>query len=153
MLEIEKIRQLIDMMVANDLMEISLRDGDVEVNLRRPNTHVGAPVVTMQGMAPNPGSPVTALPAAAPPVEETPIEHVEIKSPMVGTYYSAPDPESQPYVQIGAHVTPSTVVCIVEAMKVFNEIKAEVSGTIDRILVKNEEPIEYGQPLFRVRPD
>ncbi len=137
------------MMVTNDLMEISLRDGDVEVNLRRPNIHAGPPVVTMQGVPANPP------PAAAPeaPVEEEQIEHIEIKSPMVGTFYTAPDPESQPYIQVGTHVTPSTVVCIVEAMKVFNEIKAEVSGTVDRILVKNEEPVEYGQPMFRVRPD
>jgi acetyl-CoA carboxylase biotin carboxyl carrier protein len=78
---------------------------------------------------------------------------VAIKSPMVGTLYIAPDPESPPFVTEGARVSPTSVVCIVEAMKVFNEIKAEVSGTIKKVLVKNEEPVEFGQPLFMVKPD
>jgi acetyl-CoA carboxylase biotin carboxyl carrier protein len=72
---------------------------------------------------------------------------------MVGTFYVAPDPDSPPYVQVGAVVHPDAVVCIVEAMKVFNEIKAEVAGTIEKILVKNEQPVEFGQPMFLVRPD
>jgi len=92
------------------------------------------------------------LPAEGPAADEQEVEYVEIKSPMVGTFYAAPDPDSPPFVQLGSTVNPSTVVCIVEAMKVFNEIKAELSGTIQKILVKNEEPIEYGQPLFLVRP-
>jgi acetyl-CoA carboxylase biotin carboxyl carrier protein len=77
---------------------------------------------------------------------------VPIKSPMVGTFYSAADPNSPPFVTEGSTVTVNTVVCIVEAMKVFNEIKAEVSGTIARVLVKNEEPVEFGQALYLVRP-
>ncbi len=71
---------------------------------------------------------------------------------MVGTFYAAPDPESSPYVQVGSQVTPGTVVCILEAMKVFSEIKAEVTGAIERVLVKDAEPVEYGQSLFLVRP-
>ena len=72
---------------------------------------------------------------------------------MVGTFYAAPEPEAAPYLHVGSRLEPNTVVCIVEAMKVYNEIKAEVAGTIERILVKNEEPVEYGQPLFLVRPE
>ncbi|UCC31365.1 MAG: acetyl-CoA carboxylase biotin carboxyl carrier protein [Phycisphaerales bacterium] len=156
MLDIDRIRELVDMMVANDLVEISLRDGDVEVNLRRPTASVGdvAPVVTTRAASPNPAGEAgaVALPAEAPAADEPEVDHVEIKSPMVGTFYAAPDPDSPPFVQLGSTVNPSTVVCIVEAMKVFNEIKAELSGTIQKVLVKNEEPIEYGQPLFLVRP-
>ncbi len=155
MLDIEKIRQLVEMMIANDLVEISLRDGDVEVKLRRPTaaTAEGVPVVTAQTMA---GSAVPVVPGAlsgaGAAAETDDTELVEIKSPMVGTFYFAPDPDSPPFVQVGSRVSQSTVVCIVEAMKVFNEIKAEVSGAIEKVLIKNEQPVEYGQPMFLVRP-
>lgn len=157
MLDVDKIRQLIEMMVANDLVEISLRDGDVEVNLRRPNAH--APVTTVVTAA-NPGPPVQTIaaapstpnPAPAPPADEDDADLVEITSPMVGTFYSAPDPESPPFVTVGSQVNPGTVTCILEAMKVFNEIKAEVSGRLTRVLVNNAEAVEYDQPLFAVEP-
>lgn len=149
MFDIEKIRQLVDMMVANDLQEISLRDGDVEVNLRRPNHEVPGGVVVSQTTAPLPIAPDASSPPAA-SKEETGL--VEIRSPMVGTFYMAPDPESPAFVQVGTDVHSDSVVCIVEAMKVFNEIKAEVDGTIEKILVKNEQTVEYGQPMYLVRP-
>ncbi len=164
MLDIDKIRQLVDMMIANDLVEISLRDGDVEVNLRRPapNTGVAAPMVTgtsaggapisIPNPAPSPAARVAAETSAV-KAEEPEIELVQIKSPMVGTFYSGPDPDSPSYVEIGSVIHADSVVCIVEAMKVFNEIKAEVTGTIERILVQNEQPVEYGQPMFLVRPE
>jgi acetyl-CoA carboxylase biotin carboxyl carrier protein len=78
---------------------------------------------------------------------------VEIKAPMVGTFYATPSPDSDPYVEVGAHVTEQTVVCIVEAMKVMNEIKAEIEGTVAEILVTSGQAVEYGQPLFRIKPD
>ena len=153
LLELDKIRQLVDMMVVNDLVEVSLRDGDVEISLRRPGVRESssAPVITTLPAAPNPGL-TTGGPAPSAPAEQD-VDLVEIKSPMVGTFYSAHDPDSPPYVDAGANVTPDTVVCIVEAMKVFNEIKAEISGTIEKVLVKNEQPVEYGQPLFLARPN
>jgi acetyl-CoA carboxylase biotin carboxyl carrier protein len=77
----------------------------------------------------------------------------EIKSPMIGTFYRSPSPESGSYVEIGTEVNPETVVCIIEAMKVMNEIKAELKGTITQVLVENAKPVEFGQPLFRVRPN
>jgi acetyl-CoA carboxylase biotin carboxyl carrier protein len=77
---------------------------------------------------------------------------VEIKSPMVGTFYRAPSPEAANYVEIGAEVHPDSVVCIIEAMKVMNEIKAEVRGVITQLLVDNAKPVEFGQPLFKIRP-
>ncbi len=139
------------MMVTNDLVELSLRDGDVEVKVRRPNAHQGdgAPIVTV-GPHPAGASPQTS---AQPGADEDEVELHEIKSPMVGTFYAAPEPEAAPYLHVGSRLEPNTVVCIVEAMKVYNEIKAEVTGTVERILVKNEEPVEYGQPLFLVRPE
>jgi acetyl-CoA carboxylase biotin carboxyl carrier protein len=147
------------MMVANDLIEVSLRDGDVEVSLRRPNANgpVGIPLPghTPQAMVDvAPPAPVAevARKSEAPAASEEETDLVEITSPMVGTFYASPDPDSPPFVTVGAEVHASTVVCILEAMKVFNEIKAEISGTIERVLAKNEQPVEYGQPLFAVRP-
>jgi len=92
----------------------------------------------------------TAPPAATPQPPVT--GEVEVKSPMIGTFYRAPSPEAANYVEMGTEVTPDTVVCIIEAMKVMNEIKAEVKGVITQVLVENAKPVEFGQPLFKVRP-
>ena len=78
---------------------------------------------------------------------------VEVRAPMVGTFYRAPSPESPPYVNVGDHVIPGQTLCIIEAMKIMNEIEAEVSGSISKILVENSKPVEYGQPLFIIEPD
>jgi acetyl-CoA carboxylase biotin carboxyl carrier protein len=98
--------------------------------------------------------PAPGLPAAAPePAAAASSSLLEIKSPMIGTFYRAPSPESPSYVEIGAEVMPETVVCLIEAMKVMNEIKAEVKGVVTHILVENAKPVEFGQPLFRIRPN
>ncbi len=156
MLETDKIRQLIDMMVKNDLVEISLRDGEVEVCLRRPNPAAGqtvqlsaTPMMPVGAMPLQPGMPAAGLEAT----QEEDVELLEINSPMVGSFYAAQSPEASPFVSVGTSVGPDSVVCIIEAMKVFNEIKAEVTGTIEKILVKNEQAVEYGQALFLVRPN
>jgi len=158
-LEIDKIRQLIEMMVANDLIEVSLRDGAEEVNLRRPNklTHEVDPNPTLGGSVtlPEPTAPAgigLSESTAASREEEVEEKLVEIASPMVGTFYAASDPDSPAFVDMGTSVSVGTVVCILEAMKVFNEIKSEVAGTIERILVKNAEAVEFGQTLFLARP-
>jgi len=154
-LDIERIRQLIEMMVANDLVQLSLRDGEIEVNLRRPNPR-GEPVVaaapamvTVPAAAGNPGPVMAAEPK---PADVADIAYHEIRSPMVGTFYASADPDSPPFVQVGSSVGPNTVVCLLEAMKVFSEIKAETSGAIERVLVRDGEAVEYGQPMFLVRP-
>lgn len=156
MLEIDRIRQLVEMMVTNDLIELSLRDGEIEVNLRRPNPKASEPVMVMtpmvHGAAPHgagTNSPPTIATKAAEAVD---IDLHQVRSPMVGTFYAAADPDSPPFVQVGSNVGPSTVVCLLEAMKVFSEIKAETSGTIERVLVRDGETVEYGQALFLVRP-
>ena len=158
MLDIEKIRQLIEMMVENDLVEVSLRDGEEEINLRRPTVpdpprgDEVVPVVQAVGALPAPAPVVMPTAQAEPAVAPADDSLVTIDSPMVGTYYAASDPDSAPFVQVGTTIQPGAVLCILEAMKVFNEIKAEIAGTIEKILVKNSEAVEFGQPLFQVRP-
>lgn len=158
-LDIEDIEKLVEMMVANDLVEVSLRDGEREVNLRRSNgVVVGAPPgvsMPQSDMLPSPASASAGKTAASSAATEVDDDAglVEITSPMVGTFYAASAPDSPPFVSVGAQVHSGMVVCILEAMKVFNEIKSEVSGKIERILAKNAEPVEFGQPLFLVRPN
>jgi acetyl-CoA carboxylase biotin carboxyl carrier protein len=153
--EVRKIRRLIELMKEYDLSEIDLQQGDTRIQLRRGGEPVAVvssvrPVAGTAGPAPPPAE--TARPAPPQPAETKPEEShlVLIRSPMVGTFYSAPDPDSPAYVKVGDPVGPETVVCIVEAMKVFNQIPAEVSGKIVAVLVENGEPVEYGQPMFKV---
>ena len=154
MVDVEVIKRLIKLMNEHDLAEVSIRDGEEEVSLKKalPAPAVEAPV----SAAANPAATATApAPAAVPPraQEEDPDAGLAaIPSPMVGTFYATPDPSSPSFVKVGDTVTPDTVVCIIEAMKVFNEIKAGVAGRIERVLVANETAVEYDQPLFRVRP-
>jgi acetyl-CoA carboxylase biotin carboxyl carrier protein len=131
---------------------------DTKEGLRLRLRRGGEPV---QGAAPvvhvtHAGGPAPALPAAAPaaaaaPEAEAPAQGTPFPSPMVGTYYRSPSPEAEPFVDVGDTVGPETVLCIIEAMKVMNEIKAETSGTIVEVLVENGEPVEFGQPLFLLR--
>lgn len=169
--DVRRVRKLVELMERHELAEIDLRDGDVRIRLRKgrqPSSAVGVPQsVPMPFVFPvsSPIAPAGEATAAAPAVrreedekkpEPSPAAHADnlllIRSPMVGTFYSAPDPDSPPYVKVGDHVGPETVVGIVEAMKVFNELPAEVSGKIVAVLVENGEPVEYGQPLFKVDP-
>ena len=146
--EIRKIRRLIELMKEHQLSEIDLQQGDMRIKLR---SGLGAPVVL--GPAPLAPTPAAA-PVAVAAKGESPAEEdkhlVLIKSPMVGTFYRSPNPESPPYVKVGDHVGPETTVCIIEAMKVFNQIPAEVSGKVVAVLAENGDPVEFGQPLFRL---
>ena len=145
MLDIRKLKELVRLMVANDLTELDLRDSEEQVTLRRHRLNEAPQVIA-------PATPVeVAAPAAAAEAAETAGLHV-IESPMVGTFYAAPNPDAAPFVTVGDEVEPDTVVCLVEAMKIFNEIKAECTGTIEKVLVSNAESLEFGQGLFRVRP-
>jgi len=154
-MELEQIRELIGLMKENDLNEVRIIEGEKRLLLKRGKGDVApvmvAPAVPQVAAMPAPAAPApAAAPAAAAKAQES---GPSINSPMVGTFYAAPAPDAEPYVRVGDHVNPATVVCIVEAMKVMNEIKAEMSGTIERILVKNAEAVEFGQPLFQVKPD
>lgn len=155
MLDPRTLKQLIRLMADHDLTELNLEDKDEKIHLRRASATTAAaastaPVVPMAA-APVPTAASTPLAPAAPQAPEAPA--ATINSPMVGSFFLASGPDSPPFVKVGDHVTPNQVICIVEAMKVFNEIKAETSGTIERLLVENGQAVEFGQPLFAIRPD
>lgn len=147
-------------MQSSDLVELDLKDKEEQVTIRRANPqcapqvlHAPAPVHhAMAGAAaPAAGAPVTgAAPAGASGGEDAGL--VAIESPMVGTFYASPGPDKPPFVQVGTGVGPESVVCLVEAMKIFNEIRAEQSGTVVKVLVKSGQAVEFGQPLFMVKP-
>ena len=155
MIEIKKLKQLIELMKENDLTELDVRDQEGHVVLKR------GPGGAFQ-FVPPPAAPSGAVaaahaaaPAAAapPPAPDADAGLLRITSPMVGSYYAAGSPDAEPLVKVGSRIGPDTVVCIIEAMKVFNEIKAEISGTIEKVLVANGQAVEFGQPLFLVRPE
>lgn len=147
--DIRKIRRLVELMQEHDLSEIELCQADTRLRLRRQRDG-GAAAYAPPSAAPPVASPPPAPVAAGgsqPAAEE---QHHVVTSPMVGTFYTSPSPEAPPFVKVGDHVGPDTTVCIVEAMKVFNEIPAGASGKIVAVLVENGEPVEYGQPLFKI---
>lgn len=150
--DVSTIEFLVALMSKHDISEIDLREGPQRILLRRglnvPVTALPAPIPV--AVAPTPAS---GAPAANGPTEKAPARNlVEIKSPTIGTFYAREKPEAQPYVAMGSRVTPSTVVGLIEAMKLFSEIPAACSGVIAEILVENGQPVEYNQVLFRVDP-
>lgn len=151
-MDIKEIKQIIDLMKRARLAEFEIHEGDFQLRLVREGNNTPAPAHTQ------PPFPVAAAPAPAPvpvasaePLKPEIPEGKVIKSPMVGTFYSAPSPDSPAFVQAGDTVKDATVVCIVEAMKVMNEIQAETTGTIAEVLVDNGTAVEFGQPLFRLK--
>src|SRR4029450_932655 len=148
--DVRKVRKFIELMNEHDLAEIDLRQGDQRIRLRR-----GPETVTVAAMpAMSPGA-VSSSPggSAERKTAEAPVDDSKatfIRSPMVGTFYAAANPDSPPFVKVGDHVGPETTVCIVEAMKVFNEIPAECSGRIAAVMAQNGDAVEFNQPLFRV---
>jgi acetyl-CoA carboxylase biotin carboxyl carrier protein len=158
MIDIRKLKELVRLMSSNDLVELDLRDKDEQVTIRRPTPTAApqivhhAPMMAAPMAAPAPASASAAAPAAAPAAKDSDAGLIKVESPMVGTFYASPSPDKPPFITAGASVGPDTVVCLVEAMKIFNEIKAGCSGTIERVLVKSGDPVEFGQPLFLVKP-
>ena len=158
MIDIRKLKELVRLMVANDLTELDLRDDQQQVTVKRggpeavPMVQQTAVPVAAAPAAAAPAAPAApAEPAAAPPAEDEGL--VPIESPMVGTFYAKASPEKPAFVNVGDTVGDGTTVCLIEAMKIFNEIKAGQSGSIAKILVQNGEAVEFGQPLFLVKPD
>ena len=151
-MDLKDIKAIIDLMKKNSISEFELERQDFKIRLRR-GLNGGSPAQYEETSGVPALSPLPAqFPAAAglPPAHG--VGELEIKSPMIGTFYRAPSPEAAPYIEIGSEVSPETVVCIIEAMKVMNEIKAEVKGVVTQILVENAKPVEFGQPLFKIRP-
>jgi len=158
--DLKDIKAIIDLMKKNSLSEFELERQDFKIKLKRGNVSGGAEElparVYMPPMSALPAATVSAMPLVsnAVPVPAGPASNeIEIKSPMIGTFYRAPSPEAGPYVDVGTEVNADTVVCLIEAMKVMNEIKAEVKGVITQVLAENGKPVEFGQPLFKVRPN
>jgi acetyl-CoA carboxylase biotin carboxyl carrier protein len=154
--DLKDIKAIIDLMKKNSITEFELERQDSKIRLKR-GLNGGTP--TVQYDEPVIASPAQVFPAVGtapgPVVAPQPAAtgEIDIKSPMIGTFYRAPSPEAGNYVDIGSEVGAETVVCIIEAMKVMNEIKSEVKGVVTQVLVENGKPVEFGQPLFKVRPN
>jgi acetyl-CoA carboxylase biotin carboxyl carrier protein len=155
--DLEQLRQLVELMDEHGLTEVSLKKGSEHWRLRRGGQEspmsMYAPAAMMHpASAPPQTAAQQPAPAATPAPSSAAAENlVEIKSPTVGTFYASPSPDEPAFVSVGSKVTPTTIVCLIEAMKVFNQIPADVAGTITEVLVKNNDAVEYGQPLFKVR--
>ncbi|MDB6111246.1 MAG: acetyl-CoA carboxylase [Pedosphaera sp.] len=154
-MDLKDIKAIIDLMKKNSISEFELERQDFKIKLKRGANGVG-PAIQYEdpqiiAYAPSPNA-MSAGGAPALQAGSASSTEMEIKSPMIGTFYRAPSPEAGNYVEIGTEVNPDTVVCIIEAMKVMNEIKAEVRGIITQTTVENAKPVEFGQPMFKIRP-
>ena len=154
-MDLKDIKAIIDLMRKNSISEFELERQDFKIKLKRGSAGGAATAyedgstITYAAPLPLPGGIALPSPASA---QSAPSNELEIKSPMIGTFYRAPSPESASYVEVGTEVNPETVVCIIEAMKVMNEIKAEARGVITQVMLDNAKPVEFGQPLFKIRP-
>jgi acetyl-CoA carboxylase biotin carboxyl carrier protein len=153
--DLKDFKAIIDLMKKNSITEFELEEKDSKLRLKRglngsTSTPQGDDAIQVQPVSI--AAPI--IPALAAPIAATLVNtgEIDIKSPMIGTFYRSPSPESAAYVDVGAEVNSETVVCIIEAMKVMNEIKAEVKGVITQVLVESGKPVEFGQPLFKIRP-
>ncbi len=147
-MDLKDIKAIIDLMRKNSISEFEMEKEGFKIKLKRggavaPAASPGEEIPLVVASAAGSG-------AAGPPTPAS--TEIEIRSPMIGTFYRAPSPDASPYVEVGTEVGPETVVSIIEAMKVMNEIKAEVSGVITQVLLENGRPVEFGQPLYKVRP-
>jgi acetyl-CoA carboxylase biotin carboxyl carrier protein len=155
--EIQQIEQLLHFMTEHNLEEFEYSRGDLRIRLRKPSAGVmvsaprmgGAPEIIVPGSIEAPQA--SSGGAAVPEARSTEDLHL-VKSPIVGTYYGSPSPGTEAFVKVGTYVDTGKILCIVEAMKLMNEIESDVSGEIVRIFVENGQPVEYGQPLFGIRP-
>ncbi len=158
-MDLKQIKQLIDLMQRSDLTEFAVEEEGFKIKIARASNAasaapllVAAPVASaplVAASAPAPAAPAAAPAPAAPGADE--VGYVFVKSPMVGTFYKAASPESKAFAEVGTRITETSVVCIIEAMKIMNEIQAEVKGTVVELLVENGQPVEYGQKLFKVK--
>ncbi len=161
-MDLKQIKQLIDLMQRSDLTEFAVEEEGFKIKIARASNSAAAPLVVAAPVAPVAAIPAAPAPAPAPAAASaapTPppapgadeAGFVFVKSPMVGTFYKAASPESKAFAEIGTKITETSVVCIIEAMKIMNEIQSEVKGTIVEILIENGQPVEYGQKLFKVK--
>ena len=159
-MDIKQVQELIKLVSKSSLSELTIEEGDFKITLKQkeeimPQAYVQAPMMAAPVVASAPvAAPVAAAaPASAPAAAaEDTSKYVTIKSPMIGTFYRRPSPDKPLYVEVGDEVNPGKVVCIIEAMKLFNEIESEVKGRIVKVLVEDQTPVEYDQPLYMVDP-
>jgi acetyl-CoA carboxylase biotin carboxyl carrier protein len=152
MMKPKEIQDLIDYISSTGLAEVKIKTEEFELSVKK-YADVAAPVASHQVMMQAPAAPAPVPAIAAPvPATPTPTNLKEVKSPMIGTFYLTSSPDAAPFVSEGSTVTAGQTVCIIEAMKLFNEIESEISGKIVKILVANASPVEYDQPLFLVDP-
>ena len=159
-MDIKQIQELIKFVHKSGVNEVSIEEKDFKITIKtnqaptvvNATIPAAAPVAAPapQAAAPAPAAPAPATPAATPAADDS--KYITIKSPMIGTFYRSSSPDKPVFVNVGDEISPGQVLCIVEAMKLFNEIEAEVSGRIVKVLVDNASPIEYDQPLFLVEP-
>lgn len=170
-LTFDEIRELLTSLGNSDIEELTLKSEEFELTVRKSSPHNVVPVPQtvmptdpaamapqysmqpMMGMAPGTTPPQSATAGAPPPSSNADLKLLDITSPMVGTFYRAPAPEEPPFVSVGDRITTGQTVCIIEAMKLMNDLEAEFSGEVVEILVENAEPVEYGQVLMRVKPN
>lgn len=151
-----EIRDLIDFISKSGLNEVNIETKELKLHVKRePDQKVfkSTPVAAPVAAAPAIASPAPAAPKAAAAEPASSKKTLEIKSPMIGTFYRTPNPDSPPFISVGDKVSKGQTVCIIEAMKLFNEIESEVSGTVVKVMVENSSPVEYDQVLFVVEPD
>jgi acetyl-CoA carboxylase biotin carboxyl carrier protein len=164
-MDVKDIKKLLDALAASDTDEFTYETGDFKIHVKRAVEPVvvtrseaaqpaAAPAAAAASPSAAPAQPAQSTPSAAEPAPAEPAadDTVEVTAPIVGTFYASPAPDAPAYVKVGDRVESGTVLCIIEAMKLMNEIEAEVAGTVAEVLVRNEEPVEYGQPLFRIEP-
>ena len=163
-MDLKEIQALIKFVSKSGAQEVSLETEDFKINIKTASGVAEQPTI-IQAVAPQPAMPVAAAPAtdisvpSAPSAtedastsDESNNNYIEVKSPMIGTLYRSPSPEQDAFVKVGSEIKPGDILCIIEAMKLFNEIESEVSGKIVKVLVDDQSPIEYDQPLFLVDP-
>lgn len=157
-MDLKLVKNLLDLISETELNEVSIEEGDFKLKVKKQSDAPAQQAAPMQfqmpaqqAPAPQPQAAAAAQPEKAEPKADSQPEGDTVKSPIVGTFYEAPSPDSDPFVKVGDTVQKGDTICIVEAMKIMNEIEAEFSGTVQKILVENGQPVEYDQPLFIIK--
>lgn len=165
-MEFKEIQDILKLVNKTNLTEVEIEKKDFKLTIRRkqPESNVIYTATQQPAQVPQVAPAVAAAPVPPAPIAETPVtsekkdeaesnDHITFKSPMIGTFYRAQSPESEPFVKVGDHIQKGQVVCIIEAMKLFNEIESEVDGKVVKIMLDNAQPVEYDQPLFIIDPN
>jgi len=149
-MNLKEIREIIELLKGTDVTELEVVRGEDVLKIRRGAAGEASPLAVVKAPPP---SPAAEAPPPAPPKETPEPTFKEVFSPIVGTFYRAPAPDATPFVEVGSRVTKGQVLCIVEAMKIMNQIESDTGGVVVAILVENAQPVAYGQPLFHIAPD